>query len=714
MIKLVRSAPPSFLNSPDILQAKSHIERSYNSSSQERLKFDMSFLYPIRKELEELSQHKCAYCESRIGVNTTGGIDHFRPKSGSTGLKGEYAPDHYFWLVYDWDNLMPACYLCTRSKRNQFPLKAGSKRVPVLATGEALLAEQALLIDPFREEPAEFLNFLANGKVEAIGERGQTTIEIFDLNRSALVNMRKLAAKNFNQELQNYANLPKANQKALHDKVERIFSDQVTEEFAAVLRTVFTTWNKPHDWPDKLTREPLYLKAEIKLPEKGFFSKLTDVISAGVSDLLDSEKGKFASGFTLRSIEIQNFRAIGHLQLDILPSDSLHERESWLLLLGDNGIGKSSILQAVAMTLCGPERFKSLAINAEDIYKEGAKTEGYVKVYIYERELPFELRFDKHSFLNKPESAPTILLAYGATRLLPKGNLRASKAKANKINISNLFDYSVALVDARQWLLDQSVDDFETRIAPVLIDLLDIKGITKLSRNEEHVFVGERKLGEISDGYKSMIAMACDIMRTLSVEKTRFHETQGVVLIDELGNHLHPRWRMKIAGALRLAFPKLQFLVSTHEPLCLRGLLHGEVIVLVSNKQGEVIALDKSVLPDHNLLKVDQLLTSDLFGLIDTADPQTEEKFDKYYALLLKAENERTAADLAEIERYTRELSDNEIIGSTPQTQAMYQLVNETFAKSLIQDGFKTKEELKSQTVNEVQQLIKDKKIDWL
>ena len=97
-----------------------------------------------------------------------------------------------------------------------------------------------------------------------------------------------------------------------------------------------------------------------------------------------------------------------------------------------------------------------------------------------------------------------------------------------------------------------------------------------------------------------------------------------------------------------------------------------------------------------------------------TADPQTEEKFDKYYALLLKPENERTASDLVEIERYTRELSDNELIGSTPQTQAMYQLVNETFAKSLIQDGFKTKEELKSETVSEVQQLIKNKNIDWL
>ena len=113
------------------------------------------------------------------------------------------------------------------------------------------------------------------------------------------------------------------------------------------------------------------------------------------------------------------------------------------------------------------------------------------------------------------------------------------------------------------------------------------------------------------------------------------------MLIDELGAHLHPRWRMRIVPSLRQVFPRVQFLTSTHDPLCLRGLGDGEVVVVKRDPDGEVVAVTD--LPSVAGLRVDQLLTSEHFGLNSTIDPELDSLFAEYY--LLKAKPHRTAAD---------------------------------------------------------------------
>jgi hypothetical protein len=90
------------------------------------------------------------------------------------------------------------------------------------------------------------------------------------------------------------------------------------------------------------------------------------------------------------------------------------------------------------------------------------------------------------------------------------------------------------------------------------------------------------------------------------------------VLIDELEVHLHPRWKMEIVGLLRQMFPKMTFWVTTHDPLCLRGLQPGEVIVL--RHEGDQIQ-PQVITESLANLRADQLLTSELFGLIGTRDP---------------------------------------------------------------------------------------------
>ena len=58
------------------------------------------------------------------------------------------------------------------------------------------------------------------------------------------------------------------------------------------------------------------------------------------------------------------------------------------------------------------------------------------------------------------------------------------------------------------------------------------------------------------------------------------HETSGVVLIDELDLHLHPRWQRHVVGDLRRAFPRLQFIVTTHSPFIVQSMKPEEVLSL--------------------------------------------------------------------------------------------------------------------------------------
>src|SRR5262249_59934446 len=87
-------------------------------------------------------------------------------------------------------------------------------------------------------------------------------------------------------------------------------------------------------------------------------------------------------------------------------------------------------------------------------------------------------------------------------------------------------------------------------------------------------------LNRLSEGYKTIVATVVDVMREMLEYWPDLESAKGVVLIDELETHLHPRWKMRIVQRLRRAMPQVQFVATTHDPLCLRGLYDGEAQVL--------------------------------------------------------------------------------------------------------------------------------------
>jgi ABC-type glutathione transport system ATPase component len=198
-------------------------------------------------------------------------------------------------------------------------------------------------------------------------------------------------------------------------------------------------------------------------------------------------------------------------------------------------------------------------------------------------------------------------------------------------------------------------------------------------------------LNVASSGFRTVLAMVCDILqglmdKRLSSQFARFEEARGVVLIDEVETHLHPRWKMQIMGGLRRALPGVTFIATTHDPLCLRGMRNGEVIVMRrvvqahnnhDHKENQKIEV-RSDLPDITKMRVDQLLTSDFFQLSSTDEPEMEQQLAQIADLLAKRERKERldAFELEALNSFERDIASAMPVG----TSEAHRIVQEAVA----------------------------------
>lgn len=173
--------------------------RSYRAKS--KYEIDEKLYKKYMSYLLALFDEKCAYCETQLTSNQPGDVEHFRPKGRVVGE--DFKPikisfeghdvEHpgYFWLAYDWTNLLPSCIDCNRyrihgkptpvgaaGKADRFPVRGGSYACGL----DRLADEQPLLINPRLQSPAKHLQFNADGTVTPLTEEGETTIRILGLN----------------------------------------------------------------------------------------------------------------------------------------------------------------------------------------------------------------------------------------------------------------------------------------------------------------------------------------------------------------------------------------------------------------------------------------------------------------------------------------------------------------------------------------------------
>jgi predicted ATP-binding protein involved in virulence len=97
----------------------------------------------------------------------------------------------------------------------------------------------------------------------------------------------------------------------------------------------------------------------------------------------------------------------------------------------------------------------------------------------------------------------------------------------------------------------------------------------------------EIDLTQMSDGERSLLAMMIDLCRRLVLANPELDDPlqgKGVVLIDEVELHLHPRWQREIVEKLRNTFPRVQFILTTHSPFVIQSVHSGAELILLDTQ----------------------------------------------------------------------------------------------------------------------------------
>ena len=199
-----------------------------------------------------------------------------------------------------------------------------------------------------------------------------------------------------------------------------------------------------------------------------------------------------------------------------------------------------------------------------------------------------------------------LMLSFGAARL-DKNYKGAEKTKARETREAKAYkcalDEQVDFKSAFNWLyrydknlnkskeFEGTIDAFLEAMGKAIPALKIIEIDTK---NEE--FNAEIQMTKdpaphwltydmMSDGFKAMINIVAEIAyRCIELNgflgRNAVKQTPGVVLIDELDLYLHPHWQQHVLADLQKAFPKFQFIVTTHSPFIVQSVDTNNIIVL--------------------------------------------------------------------------------------------------------------------------------------
>lgn len=95
------------------------------------------------------------------------------------------------------------------------------------------------------------------------------------------------------------------------------------------------------------------------------------------------------------------------------------------------------------------------------------------------------------------------------------------------------------------------------------------------------------ELEQLSDGYRNLLAIVLDFAHRLAQANPNWEkplEAPGVLLIDEIELHLHPKWQQTVIPRLRKVFPNTQLLVTTHSPQVLTTVQKKNIFILKNQK----------------------------------------------------------------------------------------------------------------------------------
>jgi len=404
-------------------------------------------------------------------------------------------------------------------------------------------------------------------------------------------------------------------------------------------------------------------------------------IDEGLNKAINEVNKGLSSGsirnFLVVKITLTNIRCFSEIEINL---DINQKAIKWVVLLGDNAVGKSTLLRSIAIGLSDQSTATALINRLRGSFIRKGSDKGVIKIEVCHQDNQSEIHEIttiiskgkkgepdrvKQSFAmpkrsgikaTRFDSSDIFICGYGAQRA------HQATASFDEYQISNavgtLFDEQNALQNPELFLLRR--DQYSRRkiidkILPIL--LLDEPGYG-LELTDRGLEItgpwGKELLDSLSDGYRSTTQWILDLVSWLILaQKIQGDfddpDLSGVILIDEIEQHLHPIWQRNIVQKLNNQFPGMQFITTTHTPLIAAGIVDVENSVLLKLEQqpdGSVTVrpIDQSVLRGR---RADQILTSEAFDLVTTKNKGSEDDLDRLTELLGKFK--RTAQEEEEL-----------------------------------------------------------------
>lgn len=391
----------------------------------------------------------------------------------------------------------------------------------------------------------------------------------------------------------------------------------------------------------------------------------------------------------LERIRLKNIRGAGVLDLDLVRHRATPA--GWTVLAGRNGTGKTTILQAAAATVLGPDNVMVMLDSPDELVRL-AEVEGRSDVWLTaaaedwrepddaagplrvgvtwsrERGPKKHVPRGSHSFVENQlwggaafgaRPRGWLFAAYGAQRFASPATAIAEQLMAappRRSAVVTLFRRDASLMAAQTWVRDigrgigAAEDDvaYFTRLnvlrALLRDGLLSDSGATvDVDLNNEGAFVhrpeGRLPLRSLGQGFESLALLVTDIVRQMaafygdnfmagqSFEAPRAGKMvvahSGVVLIDEIENHLHPHLQQRVGFWLKEHFPNVQFIVTTHSPFICQAADEGGLFRV--SDPGSVSLVSEDTFRRVVNGSADDAVVTELFGLAHAWSPRSHE-----------------------------------------------------------------------------------------
>ena len=394
-------------------------------------------------------------------------------------------------------------------------------------------------------------------------------------------------------------------------------------------------------------------------------------------------------------LELENIRCFGERQVINLsgPTGCLPQ---WTLLLGDNGVGKTTLLQCLAWMRPVPKpRTPNSLPGIQPALAEEEENKVLISLLRVGESANANIKavLSSDQNLNKPASADaneietsiqmegnnqklkdfksdasclekstlpilnTPIFSYGADRRMGKENMEKRELLEP---LASLFSGSTELYDAEELLLNldyrsmkeaespdtstkirtvkSRLEKVKSMLAKILPDIeqasdIHILGPKDLGIATDHSGVkfctpyGSIALSALSLGYQTTIAWVLDLAIRLYQhypDSLNPLNEPAIVMIDEIDLHLHPLWQRNIVKYLTDIFPQIQFIATAHSPLMVQTAPEKNMNLIVLRQENGQVKIENNPLSVEGW-RVDQILTSDLFGVSSSRSPHIED-----------------------------------------------------------------------------------------